>query len=91
MYPNSLVVYDYRISTVREGDYGDEKVLVAHRGNLNGKRNRVVGGLVVGRRYVLALEPFEEHPELAGLQIVGNDEDWHLPLFYAVSEPTAAE
>lgn len=91
VYPNSLVVYDYHISTVREGEYGDEKVLVAHRGNLNGKRNRVVGDLVVGRRYVLTLEPFEEHPELAGLQTVGNDEDWHLPLFYAVSEPTAAE
>ena len=91
VYPNSLVVYDYRVSTVREGDYGDEKILVAHRGNLNGKRNRVVGDLVVGRRYVLTLEPFEEHPQLAGLQIVANDEDWHLPLFYAVSEPTAAE
>lgn len=91
VYPNSLVVYDYRVSTLREGDYGDEKLLVAHRGNLNGKRNRVVGDLVVGRRYVLKLEPFADHPELAGLQIVGNDEDWHLPLFYAVSEPTAAE
>ncbi|MCY3813838.1 MAG: hypothetical protein OXH15_18755 [Gammaproteobacteria bacterium] len=91
VYPNSLVVYDYRVSTVREGDYGDEKILVAHRGNLNGKRNRVVGDLVVGRRYLLNLEPFEGHPELGGLQMVGNDEDWHLPLFYAVSEPTAAE
>ena len=75
--------------TVHEGDYGDEKLLVAHRGNLNGRRNRAVGDLVVGRRYVLNLEPFEGHPQLAGLQIVANDEDWHLPLFYAVSDPTA--
>lgn len=91
VYPNSLVVYDYRVSTVHEGDYGEEKLLVAHRGNLNGRRNRVVGDLVVGRHYVLKLEPFEGHPQLGGLQIVGNDEDWHLPLFYAVSEPTVAE
>ena len=89
VYPNSLVVYDYRVSTVREGDYADEKLLVAHRGNLNGRRNRAVGDLVVGRRYLLNLEPFEDHPQLAGLQIVANDEDWHLPLFYAVSDPTA--
>ena len=91
MYPNSLVVYDYHVSTVREGDYGDEKLLVAHRGNLNGRRNRVVGDLVVGHRYRLTLEPFEEHPELAGLQMVGNDEDWQLPLFYATSDPTASQ
>ena len=89
VYPNSLVVYDYRVSTVREGQYADEKLLVAHRGNLNGRRNRAVGDLVVGRRYVLNLEPFEDHPQLAGLQIVANEEDWHLPLFYAVSDPTA--
>ena len=88
VYPDSLVVYDYRVSTVREGEYGDEKLLVAHRGNLNGRRNRVVGDLVVGRRYLLSLEPFEDHPELAGLQIVANDEDCHLPLFYANSDPT---
>lgn len=91
VYPNSLVVYDYRVSTVREGDYGEEKLLVAHRGNLNGKRNRAVADLVVGRGYALDLEPFEEHPELAGLQKVDNDEDWHLPLFYAVSDPTPTE
>ena len=89
VYPNSLVVYDYRVSAIHEGDYGEETLLVAHRGNLNGRRNRAVDDLVVGRRYVLNLEPFEGHPQLAGLQIVANDEDWHLPLFYAVSDPTA--
>jgi len=91
VYPNSLVVYDYRVSEVREGDYGEEKLLVAHRGNINGNRNRTVADLVVGRHYVLDLEPFEEHPQLGGLQKVGNEEDWQLPLFYAVSEPTPTE
>ena len=88
VYPDSLVVYDYRVEQVSHGDYGEEKLLVAHRGNLNGNRNGAIADLVVGRRYALDLEPFEAHPELAALQMVGNDEDWHLPLFYAVSAPT---
>lgn len=87
VYPNSLVVYDYRVLRVAEGDYGEEKLLVAHRGNVNGSRNDRVADLVVGRRYSLDLEPFEAHPQLAGLQMVGNDEDWHLPLFHPVSDP----
>ena len=86
-YPNTLVVFDYRVTALIEGTYEEEKILVTHWGNLNRQRQRATEDLRVGGAYRLKLEPFDEHPELAALQIVTNEEDFHLPLFYAVSDP----
>ncbi|MEO2004890.1 MAG: LamG domain-containing protein [Candidatus Poribacteria bacterium] len=86
-YPNTLVVFDYRVATVREGEYDGQHALVAHWGNLNGHRQRTTEELRVGQVYRLRIEPFDAHPELAALQIVMNLDDIHLPLFYAICEP----
>jgi hypothetical protein len=86
-YPNTLVVFDYRVDAVREGKYDGRKALVAHRGNLNGRRQVATEELRVGQVYRLRIEPFDAHPELAALQIVMNLDDIHLPLFYAICDP----
>lgn len=88
VYPNSLVVFDYRLTAVSDGTYDEEKILVAHWGNLNGERQMATQDVRVGRAYRLRLEPFDQHPELTALQIVINEEDFHLPLFFAISDPT---
>lgn len=86
VYPDSLVVFDYRVEGPVEGDYGD-KVLVAHYGNLNGERRRATADLRIGRVYRLLLEPFDDHPQLAAMHKVSNHEDVHLPVFFAVVDP----
>lgn len=86
-YPDSLVVFDYRVELLLAGAYGGEKVLVAHYGNLNGERRRATADLRAGRMYRLELEPFDDHPQLAALHRVSNHDDVHLPLFFAVTDP----
>ena len=90
VYPNSLVVFDYRVNSVMAGNYGNEKILVAHWGNLNGIRQKATRGLRTGRHYRLKLEPLDEHPELSALQIVMNEDDLLLPTYYAISDPVGA-
>jgi len=85
VYPQSLVVFDYQVNTVQQGAYKEKKLLVAHWGNLNGVRQEATQNLRVGKSYPLVLEPFEDHPELESLRIVMNEEDLHLPIFYAAS------
>jgi hypothetical protein len=86
-YPNTLVVFDYRVDAVREGEYDGRQALVAHRGNLNGHRQVATEELRVGQVYRLRIEPFDAHPELAALHTVMNLDDIHLPLFYAICDP----
>jgi len=86
-YPNTLVVFDYRVDAVREGAYNRRQALVAHWGNLNGRRQIATEELRVGHAYRIRIEPFDAHPELAALQIVMNLDDLHLPLFYAICDP----
>jgi len=86
-YPNSLVVFDYRVSAVNKGVYEEKKILVTHWGNLNRLRQQATQNLRIGQSYRLKLEPFEDHPELAAIQLVMNEDDFHLPLFYAVADP----
>jgi hypothetical protein len=86
-YPDTLVVFDYRIAAVREGVHEEGPALVAHWGNLNGHRQPSTEKLRVGDVYRLRLEPFDAHPELAALQIVMNLDDLDLPMFYAIREP----
>jgi hypothetical protein len=85
VYPQSLVVFDYHVNTVQQGVYKEKKLLVAHWGNLNGVRQEATQNLRVGKSYTLILEPFADHPELESLNIVMNEEDLHLPVFYAAS------
>jgi len=87
VYPDSLVVFDYRVESRLAGTYAGDKVLVAHYGNLNGERRRATADLRVGRVYRLHLEPFDDHPQLAALHKVANHEDVHLPVFFAVADP----
>ncbi len=89
-YPNTLVVFDYRVDAVREGHYDGRRALVAHWGNLNGRRQRATEELRVGHAYRLRVEPFDAHPQLAALQIVMNLDDLDLPLFYAIRDPADA-
>ena len=87
LYPNTLVVFDYRVNAVNLGSYDEEKILVTHWGNLNGERQTTTQDLQVGRSYRLRLEPFDAHPELVAIRLVMNEEDFHLPMYYAVSAP----
>ncbi len=87
-YPDTLVVFDYRVIAIREGVHEEGPALVAHWGNLNGRRQLSTEELRVGDVHRLRLEPFAAHPELAALQIVMNLDDLDLPLFYATSAPT---
>jgi hypothetical protein len=86
-YSNTLVVFDYHIEAIIKGSCSEERVLVAHWGNLNGERQRAPQELRVGHSYRHTLEPFDDHPELSSVQIIMGDADFSLPLFFASGDP----
>ncbi|MEM7354174.1 MAG: LamG-like jellyroll fold domain-containing protein [Acidobacteriota bacterium] len=82
IYPQTLVVYDYRVSRVDVGAYDNDLLRVAHWGVLNGSIPTALRDRRSGRSYHLVLERFDEHPELQALRIVDDGERFDLPLFH---------
>ena len=82
IYPQTLVVYDYRVSRVHAGAYDGETLLVAHWGALNGAVQPPTRDRRPGQSYRLTLERFDEHPELQSLKIIGDGDRLDLPLFH---------
>ena len=82
VYPQTLVVYDYRVSRIRVGAYDEPVLRVAHWGVLNSTLQRSIRDRTPGRTYRLDLERFDEHPELQSLKIVDDGDRFDLPLFH---------
>jgi hypothetical protein len=82
-YRRALAIDRYDNVKVLEGQCPDKEILAAHWVILDGE---VLPGAdrPVNSRRRLALEPFDEHPELEGERVVMDNENYLLPLFYEV-------
>lgn len=83
-YRQALVVYEYAVESVLEGDLASGRVRVAHWAILNGETLPVTReGEGAVRR--LSLEPFAANPQLESLYLSDTFEDGHeLPFFFDV-------
>ncbi len=87
-YPDSVVIFEYRVDQVVEGKLKAKTVLVAHWGAINGERVGAIERRSVGDQATLPLEPLEAHPELRTLQRNEASEiDLDAPVYFDVSEP----
>jgi hypothetical protein len=62
-YRDALVVHEYEVLEVLDGDLGEPRIRVAHRALLNGETARA-GPDAVGEVLELRLERLEDHPEV---------------------------
>lgn len=83
-YPNTLAVFEH---AVLDGENAGTRLLVAWRANWNGLRDPRIDALRVGDVRTVRLEPFDQHPELTGVQTVQDETRLGLPLFYAAGVP----
>lgn len=79
-YRQALVVYAYEVVKVHAGINPGPRILVHHWALHNDRT--VVPRTRVGETVRLAVEPFDDHPELQGERVVKDMEESRLPLFY---------
>lgn len=82
-YRRGLLAQGYEVVKVLAGTYREKKIMAAHWVILDGhvleeaRRAR-------GKVYRLALERFDDHPELEGERITMDSDEFTLPLYYEV-------
>ena len=84
LYRRSLVVYEYEVQQVLEGELDARRILVAHWATLDGRPVLRTRGLRTRGNYRLTIEPFDAHPELAGEERNDETGGLDLPVFYDV-------
>ncbi|HEX5445110.1 MAG TPA: LamG-like jellyroll fold domain-containing protein [Pirellulales bacterium] len=83
-YLRALVVNEYLVEKAVEGKCDSPRILVAEWGVMD--RKTLPGDRAVGKTYRLALERFDQHPELQPEKLVMDVGELELPLYYAVRE-----
>lgn len=83
-YPNALVVYVYQVAQVIQGQNPGQRLAAAGWGVLNGSPQSALRDRMIGRNYLLRLEPFDQHPQLQRTKIALDSDHLDLPLFYEV-------
>jgi len=86
-YRHALVVSDYDIVSVHEGQYREKQIRIAQWAIRDG---RVLGGTArrtAGTRYRLTVEPYDAHPELEGERLITTSDAAGRPVYYDVGRP----
>lgn len=83
-YRRALVVYEYEVEAIKEGNFEEDNILVAHWGILDSRIVRKVQQKKAGALYTLELEAFEDHDELKSEYISNEIEKFDLDLFLDV-------
>ena len=95
-YRDALVINEYDVVRVTQGQYGDPKIRVLQWGLLD-TRSTWLAGAEVGQEFDMALEEYAEHPELEGeVKRDTLDENFDMDLYVDVTrrpsgEPRAAK
>ena len=86
-YRRALQAADYDVADIVEGDYRDDRIVIAHWVI---REARILDGAAreAGSTWRVTVEPYELHPELEGQRLIMTAEDVTLPLFYQV-EPSS--
>lgn len=80
-YKNALVVHEYQVLEVLDGDLGEPRIRVAHWALLNGETRWRADGKI-GEVVDLELEAFSDHPEVQDIYLADDlPLDTDLPLF----------
>ncbi len=82
-YRRGLVVNEYRIVEVLQGEISDPVILIAHWAILGGEA-LVDAARTVGETYQLRLVSFDDRPELVGERLSMESDNLLLPLYYDV-------
>jgi hypothetical protein len=85
-YRNALVVNEYEVADVIEGDYDADWIQVAQWAIRDGK---VLPDAqkTAGSGFTLTVDRFDDHPELEGERLISNAEPTDLPLYYQPGAP----
>jgi hypothetical protein len=85
-YRHALVVNDYDVLALHEGDYREKQIRVAQWAIREG---RVLGDArkPAGMRLRLTVEPYDEHPELEGERLITSSDAAGRPVYYDVGRP----
>jgi hypothetical protein len=81
-YAHCLVLYKYQVKEVVEGAYDLKEILVYHWAIRDRKPVRALRQKKKGATYRLALDRWEDHPELESERQIADIEEGDLPLFY---------
>jgi len=82
-YRRGLVVNEYRVIEVLDGDLEAEKILAAHWVIMDG-RTLETARREPGREYTMRLEPYEDRPELQGERLSMDTENILLSTYYDI-------
>jgi hypothetical protein len=82
-YRNALVVGEYEVVAVVEGEYADKTVLVAHWA-IRDAKTLPTAVRSAGSTHRLTLEPYDAHPELEGDRLSMASDAPNLPIYYDV-------
>jgi hypothetical protein len=82
-YQRGLVVNEYRIVEVLDGELEAEKVLVAHWVIMDG-RTLETARREVGRRYTMRIELYDDRPELEGERLSMDTDNFLLDTYYDI-------
>jgi len=82
-YTQAMVVGEYAVTGVLEGEYKEKIVNVAHWGMLN-RQPQPIAGRKVGDVHELLIEPFERQPQLEPEYLADTDRDPGGALYYDV-------
>jgi hypothetical protein len=85
-YRHALVVSDYDVVSVHEGDYRAQQIRIAQWAIRDG---RVLGAArkTAGSRYRLTVEPYDAHPELEGERLITISDAAGRPVYYDLGFP----
>ncbi len=83
-YRNALLVHEYRVLNVLQGEYSGKRIRVAHWGVVD-LQPADITRRPEGAQCELLVEPYIDHPELDGQMLRELDENFELALFFDVS------
>jgi hypothetical protein len=90
-YRRAMVIHQYEVRKVIEGELDAERIRVAHWAVMDRTPLKHPETLKVGRTYRLTLEPYDEHPELEAERSFQAFEDWDSPTFLEVTPIASLE
>lgn len=85
-YRNALVVNEYEVADVIDGEYGAKWIQIAQWAIRDGK---VLPGArkTAGAGFTVTVERYDAHPELEGERLISAAEETDLPLYYEATAP----
>ena len=82
-YRNALLVHEYEVTRVVEGQYEDERVLIAHW-VIRDRKVLPDARRPPGSSHRLVVERYDAHPELEGERLISPSNAPQLPLYLEV-------